>query len=62
MLKILSKVVLVLGLNTKDDETHLRKVSLLTTWCRDNNKNLLLNNSMTTEVVGDFRRGHTRHR
>ncbi|KAJ8354257.1 hypothetical protein SKAU_G00218240 [Synaphobranchus kaupii] len=50
----------LVGLITKDDETHYRKeVDLLTTWCRDNN--LLLNVSKTKEIVVDFRRGHTQH-
>ncbi|KAF0036595.1 hypothetical protein F2P81_011907 [Scophthalmus maximus] len=48
----------VVGLISKNDETHYRKeVSQLATWCRNNN--LLLNIDKTKEVVIDFRRGHT---
>ena len=59
MVKFADDTTLV-GLITKDDETHYRKeVSLLTTWCGDNN--LLLNNSKTKEIVVDFRKGHNQH-
>nr|XP_033487514.1 uncharacterized protein si:ch1073-145m9.1 [Epinephelus lanceolatus] len=55
MVKFADNTTLV-GLITKDNETHYRKeVNHLTTWCRDNN--LLLNVSKTKEIVVDFRRG-----
>ncbi|KAK0135168.1 putative RNA-directed DNA polymerase from transposon X-element [Merluccius polli] len=59
MVKFADDTTLV-GLITKNDETHYRKeVDRLTTWCRDNN--LLLNVSKTKEIVVDFRRRHTEH-
>ena len=59
MVKFADDTTLV-GLITKNDETHYRKeVNLLTTWCRDNN--LLLNVSKTKEIVVDFRKSHTEH-
>ena len=59
MVKFADDTTLV-GLVTRDNETHYRKMgNHLTTWCRDNN--LLLNVSKTKEIVVDFRRGHTKH-
>ena len=53
-------ILTVVGLITKNEETHYREeVNLLTRWCRDNN--LLLKVSKTKEIVVDFRRGHTEH-
>ena len=53
-------ILTVVGLITKNEETHYREeVNLLTRWCRDNN--LLLKVSKTKEIVVDFRRGHTKH-
>ena len=59
MVKFADDTTLV-GLITKNDETHYRKeVNLLTTWCRDHN--LLLNVSKTKEMVVDFRKSLTEH-
>ena len=60
MVKFADDTTPLVGLVTKDDETHYRnEVNRLTTWCRDNN--LLLNVSKTKEIIVDFRRGHTQH-
>ncbi|KAF7657819.1 hypothetical protein LDENG_00021600 [Lucifuga dentata] len=48
----------VVGLITNNDESHYREeVEQLVTWCSDNN--LSLSVGKTTEMVTDFRRGHS---
>ena len=50
----------VVGLISNDEETAYRdEVSLLATWCKDNN--LRLNVEKTKEIVVDFRRRHSQH-